>query len=258
MKNIATVLLVLAMIVAVSPAAASETTAQSPTMSMTMTNLNHVVETTVNTSLSPTLSMTITNLNQVTGTSTSPTMSMTLNNLNQVNNTKLSPNLSMALNNLNRFSIIGEYGVSLVGLLTIMDSLTDDARAAFEAIAAYVAKGQAAAGYFGMDLAELVLSGSLSSSYSGFDFSSLILSEYVSLGIYDFEASDYGVSTVFGFASEYRDGQTVVAMFGYLDAKGDIVWNALNTTAVDGQVRVDIPSELLLLAGSEAILGILS
>ena len=213
-------------------------------------------------SQSPTLSVTLNNLNQVTGTSTSPTLSMTLNNLNQVtgatNSPSLSPTLSIALNNLTRFSAIGEHGVPLNGLFTIKDKLTEDAQEAFNAIAAYVNKGQTAIGYFDMDIAQLIRSGALSAKYLGFDFSTLILSEYVSLGINNAERSWLNVSATFGFASEYREGQTVVVMFGYRDKNGNIVWNALNTVAVNGQVKVDFPAELLLNAGSEAILGILS
>ena len=49
-----------------------------------------------------------------------------------------------------------------------------------------------------------------------------------------------------------------MAMFGFKDTNGRLVWNALNAVAVNGQVKIDFPSELLLKAGSEAILGILS
>ena len=231
------------------------TTAQSPTMSVTLNNLNQVTNVVTN---SPTMSVTLNNLNQVTGTVLSPTMSMTLNNLNQVTSTSLSPSLSIALNTLNRYAVTGGNGMQLTGLFTIQDVLTADAQSAFNAIAAYVGKGQAAIGYFNMDMMDLILSGALSSDYLGFDFSSLILSEYVSLGINNYLGNSVDVTATFGFASEYRQGQTVVAMFGYPDENGNIVWNALNTVTTNGQVKVDIPSELLLNAGSEAILGILS
>ncbi|HPJ01283.1 MAG TPA: hypothetical protein PKU80_00385 [Candidatus Limiplasma sp.] len=238
-------------------------TDESPDLSVTLGNLNQVTEIVQNTGQSPTMSMTLGNLNQVTGTGQSPTMSMTLGNLNQVTGTNtaqvLSPTLSMTLNTLNRFSAtIKGYGVSLNGLFTIQDTLTRDARAAFEAIAAYVGKGQAVIGYFDTDVTGLVLRGKLAPGYLGVDFSRLILSEYVSLSIHNTLETDIDITSTFGFASEYRDGQPVMAMFGYREKNGDIVWTALNTITVNGQVKVDIPSELLRRAGSEAILGILS
>lgn len=280
MKRIASFLLTLALILITVPALAenpsmtmndlnqvggNEQNGQSPTLSVTLKNLNQVTEVVVSQGQSPTMSMTLYNLNQVTGTTQgqSPTMSMTLNNLNQVTGTSenrvLSPTLSMTLNTLTRFSATVEgYGISLNGLFTIKDTLTEDARAAFDAIAAYVQKGQAVIGYFGTDMGEQIKRGNLSPAYQGFDFNQLILSEYVSLGINNQLEDDLDITSTFGFASEYQDGQTVVAMFGYRSDSGNIVWTALNTVTVNGQVQVDIPSELLLKAGSEAILGILS
>ena len=146
---------------------------------------------------------------------------------------------SITTNDLNQVTI-EEYDVPLAGLFTIMDTLTADAQAEFDAISAYVNQGQAVAGYFGIDMPDLVLS------------------EYVSLGINNYQA-DYGdVTATFGFATVYQEGQPVVVMFGYKDENGNIVWTALNAKIVDGEVQIDFPSELLLLAGSEAILAILS
>ncbi len=241
----------------------NEGNGQSPTLSVTLTNLSQVTEIVPQAGQSPTMSMTLGNLNQVTGTNQSPSMSMALENLNQVTGTgatkAMSPTLSMTLNTLTRFSAsVKGYGVSLNGLFTINETLTPDARAAFDTIVDYVGKGQGVVGYFGADFQGLVLKGALSPNYYGFDFSKLILSEYVSLQINQALESNVDVTSTFGFASEYKDGQTVVAMFGYREKSGTIVWTALNTVSVDGQVRVNIPSELLRRAGSEAILGILS
>jgi hypothetical protein len=143
---------------------------------------------------------------------------------------------SITTNDLNQITI-EEYGVPLAGLFTIMDTLTADAQAEFDAISAYVNKGQSIAGFFMPDL---------------------VLSEYVSLGINNYQA-DYGdVTATFGFATVYQEGQTVIVMFGYKDETGNIVWNMLNAEVVEGEVQIDFPSELLLNAGSEAILAILS
>ncbi len=275
-KKIMCLLLALTLILAAVPALAdnssmtlgglNQVTGQSPTLSMTLNNLNQVSEIVTIPSQSPTLSVTLHNLNQVTGAETtqtqSPTLSMTLNNLNQVagivTNPALSPTLSMTLNSLNWLTQIGEYGIPLAGLFTIMETLTNDAQAELDTIAAYVNKGQAAAGYFDINIPQLALNGYLSSDYLGFDLSGLIISEYVSLGINNYQENGADVSATFGFASEYRDGQTVIAMFGYKEKNGKLVWNALNAVAADGRVTISFPSELLLKAGSEAILGILS
>ena len=239
--------------------------AQSPTLSMTLNNLNQVTGAMTMPPQSPTLSMTLNNLNQVSGAVTSPsmspTLSATLTGMNQITGAAgiPSPTLSIALNSPKQFTaIVGEYGVPLDGLFTIMDSLTDDAQAEFNAIASYVGEGNTASDYFEIDVPQLILKGELSANYAGVDASSLILSEYVSLGIHNDPATDVDVAANFGFASEYADGQTVVVMFGYHDKNGAIVWNALNTVAINGQIKIDFPSSLLEKAGSEAILGILS
>jgi len=275
-RRISCFLLALTLIIITIPATATDSgtgdgqnpgTAESPILSVVLNNLNQVTGVVTMPAQSPTLSATLSNLNQVTGVVTSPgqspTLSATLSNLNQVTAIEAgaaqSPTLSIALSNANQFTeIIAEYGVPLAGLFTIKDKLTEDARTEFDAIADYVNEGQAVAGYFGIDLPELVLKGDLSSSYLGFDSSTFILSEYVSLGINDYQGNNTDVAATFGFASEYKDGQTVVVMFGYHDENGNIVWNALNTVAINGQVKIDFPSELLLKAGSEAILGVLS
>ena len=153
---------------------------------------------------------------------------------------------------------IDDYDVPLAGLFTIFDTLTMDAQAELDAITEYVNGGNTVADYFGMDIAALVESGDLSEDYLDVDLSQLVLSEYVSLGINNYQESMGDVSALFGFATEYQEGQTVLVMFGYMDDNGDIVWNALNAEVIDGQVKIDFPSDVLLPAGSEAILAILS
>ena len=153
---------------------------------------------------------------------------------------------------------IEDYNVPLAGLFTIYDTLKEDAQAEFDAITEFVNGGQPVADYFNIDIPEMVQSGDLSESYADIDMSKLVLSEYVSLGINNYQESMGDVSALFGFATEFQDGQTVVVLFGYKDDNGDIVWNALNAEVIDGQVKIDFPSNLLLAAGSEAILAILS
>lgn len=146
---------------------------------------------------------------------------------------------SITTNDLNTV-IIEEYDVPLAGLFTIMDTLTADAQAEFDTISAYVNKGQAVAGYFGIDMPDLVLS------------------EYISYGNNNYQESYGDVTATFGFATEFQVGQTVIVMFGYKDENGSIVWNKLNAEVVEGGVQIVFPSDLLLKAGSEAILAILS
>jgi hypothetical protein len=135
---------------------------------------------------------------------------------------------------------IEDYNVPLTSLFTILDTLTADAQAEYDAIVAYVNKGQAVAEYFGMDMPDLDLS------------------EYISLGISNYEANLGDVTATIGFVTEYLVGQSIVVMFGYKDENGIIVWTALNAIVIEGGVQIDFPSELLVKAGSEAILAILS
>ena len=135
---------------------------------------------------------------------------------------------------------IEDYNVPLAGLFTILDALTPDAQAEYDAIAAYVGEGHTVAEYFGVDA-------------PGMD-----LSEYLSLGINNYQA-DYGdVTATFGLVTEYQVGQPIIVMFGYTGDNGKIVWNALTAEVVEGGVQIDFPSDLLLKAGDLAILAILA
>ena len=135
---------------------------------------------------------------------------------------------------------IEDYNVPLAGLFWIMDTLTEDAQAEYDAIAASVNEGKTVAEYFGIDVPDLDLS------------------EYVSLGINNYQESYGDVTATFGFATEYQVGQRVVVMFGYKDENGVIVWNELNAEVVEGGVQIDFLSNLLVKAGPEAILAILA
>ena len=52
--------------------------------------------------------------------------------------------------------------------------------------------------------------------------------------------------------------QTVVALVGYPDSTGAIVWQALDTTVAEGSLRIVFPTDLMLRIGHDAVLAVLS
>lgn len=92
------------------------------------------------------------------------------------------------------------------------------------------------------------------------DVNTLALNEFVTLGVIDYDEAYGDVIISFEFATEYADGQPIVALVGVKqDDSEDIVWTALQAEVVDGLVKIHFTKEvLLLLKTGEAMLAILN
>ena len=90
------------------------------------------------------------------------------------------------------------------------------------------------------------------------DLTKLKLSEYVALGIGDYDATLGDVSATFQFPTAFGTNQTVIAMVGYPASDGTVIWQALQTTVVRGNLQIVFPSELMTKIGHDAILAVLS
>jgi hypothetical protein len=139
-------------------------------------------------------------------------------------------------------------------LIYIREEPSDMAVSVLKEISAFVASKAAPAGYFTQEVqAEILLRAPEKT-----DLSTLKMSEFVSLGIADYVESYGDVTCVFQFPTEYAEGQTVVALIGYPDETGTIVWQALDTTVVEGSLRIVFPTDLMLRIGHDAVLAVLS
>ena len=139
-------------------------------------------------------------------------------------------------------------------IIVVKPQLTETAQSALNDLSAVVNGGGSAASYFPADV-QSAIGAKLPAGTTADD---LKLSELISLGAYNLDdAGDTIVSTI-GFATEYTADQTIAVVFGYKDASGNMVWTTLDAVVVNGMLKVTFPVDLLKLAGSDAVLAVLS
>lgn len=90
------------------------------------------------------------------------------------------------------------------------------------------------------------------------DLTKLRMSEYVALGIGDYDATMGDVSATFQFPTAFGTNKTVIAMVGYPASDGTVIWQALKTTVVNGNLLLVFPADLMTKIGHDAILAVLS
>ncbi len=139
-------------------------------------------------------------------------------------------------------------------LIYVREEPTEMAASVLQEISVYVASKAVPAGYF----SEAVQAEILRRLPEKTDLSALKMSEFVPLGIADY-IEEYGdVFCVFQFPTEFAADQAVVALAGYPDSTGAIVWQALDTTVAEGSLRIGFPTDLMLRIGHDAVLAVLS
>lgn len=94
----------------------------------------------------------------------------------------------------------------------------------------------------------------------GFDLENLELSEFVVVGSIDANGADGEVKAEFEFATEYEEGQEIVALVGVVDEDGNMEWLPLEAKVLaDGKVEIVFTEDALKEIGSKPFaLGILS
>ena len=145
-------------------------------------------------------------------------------------------------------------GSSIDALIWVKETPSDTAIAQFAEISTFTAQNQAVIDYYPEDTKTAIYHLLPTNT----DPTTLIMSEFVDLGIGDYQTNFGDVTSTFSFATEFKPGQTVIAMVGYADLEGSIVWQALPVTAVDGMLQITFPSDLMIKMGHDAILSILS
>jgi len=92
----------------------------------------------------------------------------------------------------------------------------------------------------------------------GTDLTKLNLSEYAAFSVGDYDATLGDIYATFQFPTVFTVGKTVVALVGFKSSDGTIVWHALETIVVNGNLRIVFPSTLLEKSGHELVLAVLS
>lgn len=139
-------------------------------------------------------------------------------------------------------------------LIWVEKAAPDLAKTQLDAMKGFIAKQNNAANYFPDD-AKKSMAAMLP---TGTDLTKLKLSEYVPIGISDYDVSLGDVSATFQFPTSFKTDKTVVVMVGYAGSDGTVIWQALKTTVVKGNLVLVFPSDLMTKIGHDAILAVLS
>lgn len=98
----------------------------------------------------------------------------------------------------------------------------------------------------------------------GADLDNYVINEFAPLIVENY-SEEYGdITSTFRFASEYEDGQPMVALIGLVTGKDEqgnpvVEWTPVQAEVEDGLVKVHIPADLLVrLNGQEAMIAFLS
>lgn len=139
-------------------------------------------------------------------------------------------------------------------LIWVEKEAPDLAKTQLETIKSYIAKKNNIVNFFPDD-AKKSMTAMLP---TGTDLTKLTLSDYVPIGIGDYDAKLGDVSATFQFPTSFKTDKTVVVMVGYAGSDGTVIWQALKTTVVNGNLLLVFPSELMTKIGHDAILAVLS
>lgn len=140
------------------------------------------------------------------------------------------------------------------GLVGVAETPSTAALKSFTEISAFVAEKQPVAEYFPAEVQQEIAA----LIPTGADAAQLTMSEYVDLTLDEYQAAMGDVTCTFSFATQFSANQTVIAMLGYVDAQGNVVWLAVPATLVDGMLQITFPADWLLKAGHDIVLAILS
>lgn len=151
-------------------------------------------------------------------------------------------------------SVQSEDGNAGKTLIYVRTEPTDFATKTLNAFLEYKNKNKVITDFFSAEMQESILKFLPENT----DLRKMIISEFLSLGIGEYVDSYGDVTCTFQFPTDYKEKKPVVALMGYLDVSGTTVWVPLQTEVLDGKLKIVFPSEVLLVAGHDVVLTILS
>lgn len=145
-------------------------------------------------------------------------------------------------------------GMLLSGFITFTQEPTALATEQLAAMRAYVGSGEPIAGYFPADVQQQIAALMPDAAQSD----TLTMAEFASLALLDYQ-DEYGDMVFhFIFATQFNPEQTLIAMVGYTDDDGQLVWVALAARATpEGELQFDVSAELASLLGNNILVAIL-
>ena len=139
-------------------------------------------------------------------------------------------------------------------LIYLLDQYSDNAVSQLQQIGALVSAGTPAIQFY----PETVRAQIAALLPPGTDPVILSLNDIISVGVGLYEVADGDVTVTFTFATQYQTGQAVVAVFSYLDATGAVAFWVLKAEVADGNLRVTLPAQMMLVIGHAVDIGILA
>lgn len=147
-----------------------------------------------------------------------------------------------------------EKGTPGSALIWIEKNASDQVKAQVEEIKSFIGKKNKPADFFSdatkKEITALVPAGT--------DLAKLKLNEIVPLGVGDYKAEFGKVNCTFRFPTEFPADKTVIGVVGYPGSDGKMIWVALETSVVNGDLHFVFPVELMEKIGHEAVLVVLS
>jgi len=161
-------------------------------------------------------------------------------------------------------SVVSASGVALgAEFAVVLTEPTEVATQQLANIAAVINEGRSPISYFA-DMSENMMGDIALLLPPEFDPDTLELNEFSPLTCINYDEAYGDVVVSFTFATEYVDGQVLVAMVGIPigeneDGTAIVEWYALQAEVVDGVVQVTFPQDVfVLLEGADAMIAILS
>lgn len=151
-------------------------------------------------------------------------------------------------------SVQSEDGNAGNALIYIRTEPSEFANETLKTFMAYKNKNKMITDFFSVEIQESILKLLPANA----DLKKMIMSEFVSLGVGEYSDSYGDITATFRFPTTFKDKKPAVALLGYLDTQGETVWVPLTTEIKNGSLVIVFPSELLMVAGHDVVLAVLS
>lgn len=149
-------------------------------------------------------------------------------------------------------SVQSEKGTLTSAIIWAEQELSETAQKQLDAITVFLKKDDTVMDFFTTDV-KTEITALLPKDT---DLSSLKLNDLISLGIGDYQVSNGNITATFQFPTAFTITQTVIAMVGYLDNAGVLVWEPIQTTIENGNLKLVFPEELMTVIQSGSVLAI--
>lgn len=149
-------------------------------------------------------------------------------------------------------NIQSEEGTLKNAIIWVEEKLSETAQAQLDAITVFLKKDDTVMDFFTPDV-KTVLTTLLPKNA---DLSSLKLNDLVSLGVGIYQTVNGDITATFQLPTQFKITQTAIAVVGYLDKAGVLVWVPVQTAIENGNLKLTFPEELMSVIQSGSVLAV--